>query len=148
MHKIFVKQTDLRRGFTLVEILVVIVIITILAAAMMGIGKGIMEKTKRNTTETTLQVLNSALQEYYDQFKGYPTCGPGQLYQALDALPSCREILERLPDNATGADQRLLDGWGTPLDYLNPNDGNFPSVSSAGSDGDFNTADDIFSGDL
>lgn len=148
MYKLFVKKTDLRRGFTLVEILVVIVIITILAAAMMGIGKGIMEKAKRNTTETTLQVLNSALQEYYDQRKFYPTCDPGQLYQELDSLPSCREILERLPDKATGLNQRLLDGWETPLDYVNPNDGNFPSVISAGSDGDFKTADDIFSADI
>ncbi len=126
MNNLFFKKNNLRRGFTLVEILVVIVIIAILTAAIMGIGKGIMEKAKRNTTETTLQVLNSALQEYYNKKKFYPICNANSLYDSLDSLPQCREILGRLPDKATKTNQQLFDGWEMPLKYINLADGNFP----------------------
>jgi prepilin-type N-terminal cleavage/methylation domain-containing protein len=51
-------------GFTLVEIMAAIVIITILAVITLSIGSALLEKTERRRTLDVLQVLDAAVVEY------------------------------------------------------------------------------------
>lgn len=53
-----------RGGFTLVEIMAAIVIITILAVITLSIGSALLERTERRRTEDMLQILDAAVVEY------------------------------------------------------------------------------------
>ena len=58
------------RGFTLLEIIVVISIIALLAALLLGNGDSV--SSKRRLTQSTLQTIQSALERYHSQYGEYP----------------------------------------------------------------------------
>jgi prepilin-type N-terminal cleavage/methylation domain-containing protein len=60
------------RGFTLIEILVVISIIAILAGMTLGVGGPMMEKAKRSRTQGEIAAIESALERYKIDNGGYP----------------------------------------------------------------------------
>lgn len=53
-----------RRGFTLIELLVVIGIIGILVGITFAVGRSVVGGSKKNATEDTMRVLDTALQAY------------------------------------------------------------------------------------
>jgi prepilin-type N-terminal cleavage/methylation domain-containing protein len=55
------------KGFTLVELLIVIGIISILTVGILGVGEGVSKKGKIRMTKTTMQVLNVAARAYKDE---------------------------------------------------------------------------------
>jgi prepilin-type N-terminal cleavage/methylation domain-containing protein len=78
-----------RAGFTLIEMLVVIGIMSVLMAGLVVAVVGVMEKTHYKKTVTTIEMLKTALSDYKNTFGGYPPVfgGPGggapdsQVYQ-------------------------------------------------------------------
>ncbi len=65
-----IKQTS--RGFTLIEIMVVVAIIAILAVIAMPRFAGLMDKSKESTTVGMLTSLRSALNIYYGDNTNFP----------------------------------------------------------------------------
>ena len=63
------------RGFTLVELLVVISIIIVLAAMSFGAISIATKRQKAVTTLTDVQALSSALDRYYDEYNKMPNVG-------------------------------------------------------------------------
>ena len=61
-----------RAGFTLIEMLVVIAIISILAAGLVVAVAGVMDKTQRKKTISTIEVLKTALNSYKNTFGVLP----------------------------------------------------------------------------
>lgn len=59
-------------GFTLVEILTVLAIILVLAGALLGVGKYLTVRAKADLTASELEVLATALQQYYDDMGAFP----------------------------------------------------------------------------
>ncbi|MBC8309175.1 MAG: prepilin-type N-terminal cleavage/methylation domain-containing protein [Planctomycetes bacterium] len=59
-----IKQTAIRRAFTLIEMMIVIGIIGILAALTLGISSSVMRNAEIHKTEDVLKLLNMALQEW------------------------------------------------------------------------------------
>ena len=55
------------KGFTLVELLIVIGIISILTVGILGVGEGVSKKGKIRMTKTTMQILNVAARAYKDE---------------------------------------------------------------------------------
>jgi len=72
-------------AFTLVELLVVIGIIGVLAAFMLGVGVTLQKKAQRDATQTLIVKVETALEHYRDQFRGFPQ-------ELLDAIPTAAEL--------------------------------------------------------
>lgn len=58
------KRTAKRRGFTLVEMLVVMAVIAIIVGAMVKVAGHVYDNAKKDNTKNTIQLLVAALHEY------------------------------------------------------------------------------------
>ena len=104
-------------GFTLIEIMVVVVILGILAALVVPKVMSRPDEARVVAAKQDIAALMQALKLYRLDNKRYPTTEQG--LQALVAKPS----LTPLPDNwkTGGYVERLPnDPWNHPYQYLNP----------------------------
>lgn len=124
-------------GFTLIEIMVVILIIGLLALMVVPRLRGVADRAKRTKAQADIQELKQALDRYYLDNGSYPTTDQG--LQALVTPPSGG----RLPSNYEqgGYIEKLPnDPWGNQ--YFYQSDGSTYALKSFGPDG-VQSADDI-----
>jgi len=178
------------KGFTLVELLVVVAIIGILMSGALMVGSYVTTNAKIQKPKSVMSALNAAINEYrmyhastkLDLPAGdlpphlivppitNPPPTPGAdvyfsgivaLYNALELVPSCREIMNSIPENNiilyNGVNHVFVDMWNNEninnqqnwLRYeYDPLTGNFPVIRSAGPDLQYGTADDILSTEI
>jgi general secretion pathway protein G len=123
-----VKKAEL--GFTLIEIMVVILILGLLATIVVQSLRGATDKAKRTKATADIAELKTALDRFYIDNGYYPTSDQG-----LTALVS-RPSSGRIPANyeESGYIQRVPpDPWGNP--YFYQSDGNNYVLKSFGADG-------------
>lgn len=109
-----------RRGFTLIEILVVIVVIAILATLVAPNVFQNVGTAKSATAKTQIEMLASALDAYRLDTGRYPTTAQG--LQALVEMPQVDP-----PSNWRGPYLRKAvppDPWGRPYIYISPGEVN------------------------
>src|SRR5215469_16953052 len=133
MKKLFRTQD----GFTLIEIMVVILIIGLLALMVVPRLRGVADRAKKTKAQADIQEIKQALDRYYLDSGSYPTSDQG--LQALVTPPSTGRqsanyeqggYIEKLPN----------DPWGNPYSYQS--DGSSYVLKSFGPDG-IQSADDI-----
>ena len=145
-----------KHGLSLIEILVAVAIVAILVSITIGIVSGIDNQNDEKELESTFALLDGALGEYYDYWKGFPdpnkppyTTHSAALYNQLRSTPGADEYLEGINEkliqkNPDSNDvSQIYDPWGTLLDYLYVPSYTFPKIVSAGPDKVFGTNDDI-----
>jgi general secretion pathway protein G len=124
-------------GFTLIEMMVVILIIGLLALMIVPRLKGVADRAKRTKAQADISELKQALDRYYLDNGSYPTSDQG--LQALVTPPTSGRVptnyeeggyIEKLPD----------DPWGHP--YVYQSDGSSYVLKSYGPDG-VQSQDDI-----
>ncbi|MES3033952.1 MAG: type II secretion system major pseudopilin GspG [Gemmatimonadota bacterium] len=107
----------IRRGFTLLELLVVLVVLGLLAGLIGPQLFGRVGEAKATTARTQMQLIGVALDSYRLDNGAYPVTAQG-----LEAL-SARPARQPVPMNWRGPYLRKpapADPWGRPYLYLSP----------------------------
>ncbi|CAO95835.1 type II secretion system major pseudopilin GspG [Erwinia tasmaniensis] len=138
------EQSTARRrqqsGFTLLEIMVVIVILGILASLVIPSLMGNKDRADRQKAVSDIITLENSLDMYRLDNSRYPTTAQG--LKALVTKPTA----EPVPRNyrSDGYVRRLpQDPWGNDYQLANPGQHSALDIFSAGPDGTPQTADDI-----
>jgi general secretion pathway protein G len=111
------QQRRRNRGMTLIEIMVVITILGLIAAAVGVAVIPQLNQARRDRAELDIKNIQNALKLYYTKKGNYPDTGTG-----LKGLVDM-QALEQLPK----------DPWGN--DYVYMNEGGKPVIVSYGADG-------------
>lgn len=120
------------RGFTLLEIMVVVVIIGILAALIAPQIIGETEKARLTRVKSDVSALENALERYKMDNFNYPSTDQG--LDALVAKPGGSPEPKHYKEG--GYINRLpKDPWGNPYQYLAPGEHGSFDVFSFGADG-------------
>jgi len=117
-------------GFTLIEIMVVILILGLLATIVVQSLRGATDKGKRVKAQADIAEIKTGLDRYYLDSGSYPTSDQG--LQALVSAPGSGKV----PANyETGGYLQSIptDPWGNP--YFYQSDGNSYVLKSFGADG-------------
>ncbi|NCP65917.1 MAG: type II secretion system major pseudopilin GspG [Paraglaciecola sp.] len=134
------KKRNTQQGFTLIEVMVVLLIIGIMAGLIAPSILGNQATAQIKKAAVDIQQLESALELYKLRNNVFPTTEQG-----LDALVTAPTI-DPIPKNYQegGFIKRLPeDPWGNPYQLLSPGEVGVIDIYSFGPDGQAGTDDDI-----
>ena len=117
------------RGFTLIEVLIVMVILGLLAALVGPRMFGKVGKSKQNAAKAQISLFETALDTYRLDVGRYPKTDQG--LQALRVKPDGEEKW----DGPYVSKEIPLDPWGNPYIYESPSEHGDYAITSMGADG-------------
>jgi general secretion pathway protein G len=118
------------RGFTLMEMLVVLVVIGLIAAVAIPQVMGLLESAKHKAARIQLETLTQSLSFYQLDMEGYPTTEQGMaaLWTSPADSPTWNGPYVR-------QERQLVDPWGKPFIYRSPGTGRAYDLVTLGADG-------------
>jgi general secretion pathway protein G len=107
-------RSSMRAGFSLVEIMIVLTIIGLIFGFLVTNLPKRLEKGKKDTTISTLRVLEQNIEEFYSDTGHYP-----ERLEDLIKKPSNPEIAEKWEGNGPYLKTKSVpkDGWGNAIQY-------------------------------
>ena len=124
-------KTRRQRGFTLIELMVVIVILGLLATMVVINVLPAQDRAMVEKARADVRLIEQALDQYRLDILSYPSTDQG-----LDALVDAPDGLKREERYRPGGYLRLKeDPWGNPYQYLYPGENGPYDVFSYGADG-------------
>ncbi len=130
-----------RRGFTLIEVMLVLVILVILAGMAVPAYQSIQRGANNKAARAQMGAFDTALDAYRMDLGDYPMTAQG--LQAL--LAPAADVGDPSRGNWPYLKKEVLDPWGRPYQYEYPGRNNpySPDIWSMGQDGASGTEDDI-----
>jgi type II secretion system protein G len=125
-----------KKGFTLVELLVVVAILAILSVALLPSVLGYSDKARDTRAAKDIRNFNTVVEAFAAANGNYPEASLD-----TDNPRSIASIMQSKGVNWTGDATGKTDPWGNPYYYDVVDD--YYCIASAGKDGTLNTADDI-----
>jgi len=108
-----------KAGFTLIEVMVVIIILGLLAAIVMPRLVGQTDKARYEQAKIQMRILEDSLKRYKLENGRFPTTSQG--LQALVQKPSSPPIPRDWPDGGyLDKPEVPLDPWGNEFIYISP----------------------------
>lgn len=124
-----------RRGFTLIELMVVIVILTILASFIAPRLMGRPDEARRSQARIQIEGLETALKMYKLDNGNYPTTEQG--LKALVEAPSAGRLAGNWREGGYLEKNKVpKDPWGNEFVYVAPGSHGEYDLSSKGADGE------------
>ncbi|MGM8910166.1 type II secretion system major pseudopilin GspG [Psychrobacter sp. 1U1] len=102
-------------GFTLIEIMVVIVILALMAFLVVPNIVGQSDKARKKTTQITLSSISNVLDQYRVDNGHYPTT-----VQGLEVLSTPPAEAKNYPEGGYIKGGYPIDGWENELQYVSP----------------------------
>lgn len=132
-----------RRGLTLLELMIVLIILVGLLAIVGPRLLGSQEKADIRTTQAQIGNLESALDMYRSDMRSFPSTEDG--LQALITAPDDERIAKKWDGPYLDEEKLPLDPWGNEYAYEFDREAgaNKPLIFSNGPDGEPDTEDDI-----
>lgn len=103
------------RGFTLMEMLVVLVVIGLIAAVAIPQVMGLLESAKHKAARIQLETVSQSLNYYQLDVGEYPT-----VQQGLAVLWTAPNGIDTWNGPYVRQERQLVDPWGKPLLYRTP----------------------------
>ncbi len=125
-------QNTKSQGFTLIEILIVVVILSILAIAVVPQFLDQPEKARVARAQSDIQNLKTALSMYKLDNFSYPSTSQG--LQALVSKPAGQPLAKNWKPGGY-MEKMVRDPWGNDYQYLNPGNHGAIDIYSFGKDG-------------
>ena len=108
--KCSLKHSSHPKGFSLVELMVVIVILGLLAGVVTISVRGYLVRSRQQIARTEIATIQTALDTYYSQNGRYPTNEEGIEILAKKTEDGIDAILSKVP----------VDPWKNPYEYISP----------------------------
>jgi len=137
-------RTVRRRGFTLVEVLVVMVILVLLFSIVGPRILGSQQKANIKKAQIDIGSIGGALELYALDNRGFPNTEEG--LEALMEAPADEQRTRNWDGPYMDAEDLPIDPWGNEYRYIYPNEHgrrDFPNIWSPGKDSEDSTDDDI-----
>jgi len=127
------KKKDVRKGFTMVELMAVLIILGLLAAVVVRNFVGQTDKARVTTTKANLRLLHSAINQFKMDTGQFPTEEEGLM--VLIVPPDDAEDYQ--PGGYLETTELPTDGWGNDFIYEPwPESGKPFVIKSLGADGE------------
>jgi general secretion pathway protein G len=126
-------QRRLRRAFTLLEVMLVLIILVVIAGFAIRNFTGVLDQANKRAATAQLAQLSSAVKQYQLMMQ--------QLPPSLDALMNQPSDLANPGDWTKLLDKIPADPWNRPYEYKV--NGSTFELRSVGADGQSGTSDDI-----
>jgi general secretion pathway protein G len=133
-------RSEERSGFTLMEVLLVLVILVVLASLAVQTYRGTQERALKDAAKIKIGVLTSPIDTYQMHTRSFPTS-----LQDLITQPSDSKMADRWSGPYLKDQSALLDPWDNEIKFAAPGKHNTTSydVWSVGPDGQDGSSDDI-----
>ncbi len=122
-----INHRNTSRGFTLIEMMVVVIVIGVLAALVVPTFLGRAGKARKAVAQQKISNIETAVSLFYQDYSRFP-----ETLEELTARPS--DIPEEQWSVPTLRPKDLKDPWGRPFVYRYPGDNGAYDILSLGAD--------------
>jgi general secretion pathway protein G len=136
------RLTRKRRGFTLMELLLVMAILVIMASMVGFAFLGMQQDATSDAARSQISMLKMACKTYKMKVLTFPN-KLQDLVEKPANVPPAKWARPFLDLDTLPANKQIVDPWGNPYIYSKDEKNNRVFITSAGPDGAQNTEDDV-----